>query len=187
MNLPLCLTWARIACIPLLIMTFVPDILPLNEAGRNTLSAVLFIIAAVTDWLDGYLARKWNQTSNFGAFLDPVADKLIVSTALILLVADGRVSELVTIIIIGREITISALREWMASMGKRNSVAVNMIGKFKTAAQLTAIPMLLQAGSVAGIDMMFWGTLLIWIAAGLTLWSMVYYLYVAWPDLRENH
>ncbi len=186
MNLPLILTWARIACIPLLVIAFVPNVLPINEEGRNTLSAVLFIVAAVTDWLDGYLARKWNQTSNFGAFLDPVADKLIVSTALILLVADGRVSELVTIIIIGREITISALREWMASMGKRKSVAVNMIGKFKTAAQLTAIPMLLQSGVVAGLDMLFWGTLLIWIAAALTLWSMAYYLYVAWPDLKES-
>jgi len=186
MNLPLILTWARIACIPLLVIAFVPNVLPLDEAGHNMLSAVLFIIAAVTDWLDGYLARKWNQTSNFGAFLDPVADKLIVSTALILLVADGRVSELVTIIIIGREITISALREWMASMGKRKSVAVNMIGKFKTAAQLTAIPMLLQGGVIAGLDMIFWGTLLIWVAAALTLWSMVYYLYVAWPDLKEN-
>ena len=186
MNLPLILTWARIACIPLLVIAFVPNVLPINEEGRNTLSAVLFIVAAVTDWLDGYLARKWNQTSNFGAFLDPVADKLIVSTALILLVADGRVSELVTIIIIGREITISALREWMAGMGKRKSVAVNMIGKFKTAAQLTAIPMLLQSGVVAGLDMLFWGTLLIWIAAALTLWSMAYYLYVAWPDLKES-
>lgn len=186
MNLPLILTWARIACIPLLVVAFVPNVLPINEEGRNTLSAALFIVAAVTDWLDGYLARKWNQTSNFGAFLDPVADKLIVSTALILLVADGRVSELVTIIIIGREITISALREWMASMGKRKSVAVNMIGKFKTAAQLTAIPMLLQSGVVAGLDMLFWGTLLIWIAAVLTLWSMAYYLYVAWPDLKES-
>ncbi len=186
MNLPLILTWARIACIPLLVIAFVPNVLPIDEEGRNTLSAVLFIIAAVTDWLDGYLARKWNQTSNFGAFLDPVADKLIVSTALILLVADGRVSELVTIIIIGREITISALREWMASMGKRKSVAVNMIGKFKTAAQLTAIPMLLQSGVFAGLDMLFWGTLLIWIAAALTLWSMAYYLYVAWPDLKES-
>src|SRR5574343_91109 len=186
MNLPLILTWARIACIPLLVIAFVPNVLPINEEGRNTLSAVLFIVAAVTDWLDGYLARKWNQTSNFGAFLDPVADKLIVSTALILLVADGRVSELVTIIIIGREITISALREWMASMGKRKSVAVNMIGKFKTAAQLTAIPMLLKTGVVAGLDMLFWGTLLIWIAAVLTLWSMAYYLYVAWPDLKES-
>ncbi len=186
MNLPLILTWARIACIPLLVMAFVPNVLPMDEAGRNTVSAILFIIAAVTDWLDGYLARKWNQTSNFGAFLDPVADKLIVSTALILLVADGRVSELVTIIIIGREITISALREWMASMGKRKSVAVNMIGKFKTAAQLTAIPMLLQSGHIAGLDMIFWGTLLIWVAAALTLWSMAYYLYVAWPDLKES-
>jgi cardiolipin synthase len=186
MNLPLILTWARIACIPLLILAYVPGALPLDAPTRNQAAALLFIFAAVTDWLDGYLARKWNQTSNFGAFLDPVADKLIVSTALVLLVADGRVSELVTIIIIGREITISALREWMATMGKRKSVAVNMIGKFKTAAQLGAIPMLLDGGYVAGLDMMFWGTLLIWIAALLTLWSMAYYLYVAWPDLKEG-
>lgn len=186
MNLPLFLTWARIACIPLLIVAFVPQVLPIAEEGRNILSAIIFIFAALTDWLDGYLARKWNQTSNFGAFLDPVADKLIVSTALILLVADGRVSELVTIIIIGREITISALREWMASMGKRKSVAVNMIGKFKTAAQLSAIPMLLYGAELRGYDMRFWGTLLIWIAAALTLWSMAYYLYVAWPDLKES-
>ena len=186
MNLPLLLTWARIACIPLLILAFVPGVLPWDTETRNQLSAWLFIIAAVTDWLDGYLARKWNQTSNFGAFLDPVADKLIVSTALVLLVADGRASELVTIIIIGREITISALREWMATMGKRKSVAVNMIGKFKTAAQLVAIPMLLHAGVIFGLDMIFWGTLLIWVAAILTLWSMAYYLYVAWPDLKEG-
>lgn len=186
MNLPLFLTWARIACIPLLIFVVLPDALPLDANTRNQVAAWLFIIAAATDWLDGYLARKWNQTSNFGAFLDPVADKLIVSTALVLLVADGRVSVLVTIIIIGREITISALREWMATMGKRKSVAVNMIGKFKTAAQLAAIPMLLHAGQVAGLDMIFWGTLLIWVAAILTLWSMAYYLYVAWPDLKEG-
>lgn len=186
MNLPLILTWARIACIPLLFLVFVPGILALEPETRNHAAAWLFVIAAVTDWLDGYLARRWNQTSNFGAFLDPVADKLIVSTALILLVADGRVSVLVTVIIIGREITISALREWMASMGKRKSVAVNMIGKFKTAAQLAAISMLLFAGELAGLDMLFWGTLLIWIAALLTLWSMVYYLYVAWPDLKED-
>ena len=144
------------------------------------------MLARRYELLDGWLARKLDQMSAFGAFLDPVADKLIVSTALILLVADGRVSELVTIIIIGREITISALREWMASMGKRKSVAVNMIGKFKTAAQLSAIPMLLQGGTVAGLDMIFWGTLLIWVAAVLTLWSMAYYLYVAWPDLKES-
>ena len=187
MNLPLILTWARIACIPLLIAAYVPGVLPLDAGTRNQVAALLFIFAAVTDWLDGYLARKWNQTSNFGAFLDPVADKLIVSTALVLLVADGRVSELVTIIIIGREITISALREWMATMGKRKSVAVNMIGKFKTAAQLGAIPMLLDGSFVAGLDMMFWGTLLIWVAAILTLWSMAYYLYVAWPDLKEGN
>lgn len=186
MNLPLFLTWARIACIPLLIVAFVPHVLPIGEEGRNVLSAIIFIFAAVTDWLDGYLARKWDQTSNFGAFLDPVADKLIVSTALILLVADSRVSELVTIIIIGREITISALREWMASMGKRKSVAVNMIGKFKTAAQLSAIPMLLYGTELGGYDMRFWGTLFIWVAAALTLWSMAYYLYVAWPDLKES-
>ena len=152
MNLPLILTWARIACIPLLILVFVPGVLPWDADTRNQISAWLFIIAAVTDWADGYLARKWNQTSNFGAFLDPVADKLIVSTALVLLVADSRVSVLVTIIIIGREITISALREWMATMGKRKSVAVNMIGKLKTTAQLVAIPMLLNAGTVAGLD-----------------------------------
>lgn len=186
MNLPLILTWARIACIPLLIIAYVPGVLPLETDSRNLLAAWIFMIAAATDWLDGYLARKWNQTTNFGAFLDPVADKLIVSTALVLLVADGRVSELVTIIIIGREITISALREWMATMGKRKSVAVNMIGKFKTAAQLAAIPMLLYGGQLAGFDMIFWGTLLIWVAALLTLWSMAYYLYVAWPDLKEG-
>jgi len=186
MSLPLFLTWARIACIPLLIVAFVPGVLPGETETRNFLSAWIFMIAAATDWLDGYLARKWNQTTNFGAFLDPVADKLIVSTALVLLVADGRVSELVTIIIIGREITISALREWMATMGKRKSVAVNMIGKLKTTAQLAAIPMLLDGGLVGGLDMMYWGTLLIWVAAILTLWSMAYYLYVAWPDLKES-
>jgi CDP-diacylglycerol--glycerol-3-phosphate 3-phosphatidyltransferase len=153
----------------------------------NVAATSLFIAAAVTDWVDGWLARKLGQTSAFGAFLDPVADKLLVCAALVMLVELHRVDALVALIIVGREITISALREWMAQIGAHASVAVHSIGKFKTIAQLVAIPMLLYDDKLFGLlDCRMVGTWLIYLAAVLTLWSMFYYLRRAWPHLRES-
>ena len=143
----------------------------------------IFIAAAVTDWLDGWLARRWNQMTSFGAFLDPVADKLMVAAALIVLTHKDLVDPFAALIIIGREITISALREWMAHVGKSKSVAVNLLGKFKTVAQLVAIPFLLYNGFLFGIiDTNKSGRWLIWAAAIITLWSMVVYLQAAWKS-----
>lgn len=182
-NLPIFLTWLRILAIPLLIaLYYLPDSW-MTKADRNVLATALFIAAAVTDWADGYLARRLNQTSSFGAFLDPVADKLMVAAALIMLVELDRASALVAVIIIGREITISALREWMAKIGASRSVAVSMIGKIKTSAQMVAIPMLLYQAELLGLDMTKLGNILIWVAAILTLWSMIYYLRKAWPEI----
>ena len=146
----------------------------------------IFVIAGATDWLDGYLARRWNETSAFGAFLDPVADKLVVATALILLVQFDRVDVIIATIIIGREITISSLREWMAQIGAHRSVAVSMVGKVKTAAQMIAIPLLLYKAPIAGMDTLWIGTQLIYVAAVLTLWSMGYYMRMAWPHLSGH-
>jgi len=187
LTIPNLLTWARILAIPLFMaVVYLP--LGLNEAERNGLMTVIFVAAAVTDWVDGWLARKWNQTSAFGAFLDPVADKLMVCAALVALIDLHRVGPIVGLIIIGREITISALREWMASVGARKSVAVNWLGKAKTIAQMVAIPFLLYQAPVFGgwIDTAQWGYWLIRIAALLTFVSMVYYLAQAWPELRER-
>ena len=167
-NLPILLTWLRIVAIPLLIAVYY---LPADWATpyeRDLVATVLFCGAAITDWADGYLARKLNQTSAFGAFLDPVADKLMVAAALIVLVQLGRTDAVVAMIIIGREITISALREWMAKIGASKSVAVSMLGKIKTMAQMLALPMLLYYVPLAGIDMKVLGNWLIWIAALLT-------------------
>lgn len=179
-NLPIFLTWIRVALIPLcVIVFFLPDSL-LNSAMRNTTGAIIFALAALTDWLDGYLARRLGQTSAFGAFLDPVADKLIVAAALILLVELSRTPGWMAMIIIGREIAISALREWMAEMGKRNSLAVAYIGKLKTVAQMVAILLLLYAGPVIpGVETLVLGNICMAIAVILTLWSMAYYLRVA--------
>ncbi|MFC5301124.1 CDP-diacylglycerol--glycerol-3-phosphate 3-phosphatidyltransferase [Azospira restricta] len=188
-NLPIFLTWLRIVAIPLLIAVYyVPDGW-LYGHSRDVAATVLFCAAAITDWFDGYLARKLNQTSAFGAFLDPVADKLMVAAALIVLVQLGRTDVIIATIIIGREITISALREWMAQIGAHRSVAVSMIGKIKTTAQMLAIPMLLYYTPLAGLDMKETGTWLIYIAAVLTLWSMGYYMRMAWPEIvkRERH
>jgi len=182
-NVPNLLTWLRIIAIPLLVALFyLPDAwLPAHD--RNLYACVLFAAAAVTDWLDGYLARRLNQTSAFGAFLDPVADKLIVAAALILLVELARVSGYIAVIIIGREITISALREWMAKVGQAKSVAVNLLGKIKTVAQLVAIPMLLYHDPVgAWFSPARVGTWLIYLAAALTIVSMAYYLKLATPQ-----
>ena len=184
-NIPIILTWARVIAIPLLVAIYYA---PFNNYGavRDVLATILFVIAAVTDWFDGYLARKWNQTSSFGAFLDPVADKLLVAACLIVLVHDQRVHGLIALIIIGREITISALREWMASIGARTAVAVNQLGKWKTAVQMVALPMLLFNGVLFGIDTRMVGTWLIYIAAALTVISMVVYLKAAYPTLRDH-
>ena len=185
MNVPILLTWARVIAIPLLVAIYYA---PFSNYAmmRDVLATVLFVVAAVTDWLDGYLARKWNQTSAFGAFLDPVADKLLVAACLIVLVHDQRVHGLIALIIIGREITISALREWMASIGARTAVAVNQLGKWKTAVQMIALPMLLFNGVIVGINTRVVGTWLIYVAAALTVISMAVYLKGAYPTLREH-
>ena len=185
-NIPILLTWLRVALIPLVVgVYFLPDHW-LPVADRNLAATLVFIVAAVTDWFDGYLARRWQQTSAFGAFLDPVADKLMVTGALLVLVQLARVDAIIAFVIIGREITISALREWMAELGARKSVAVNSLGKIKTAAQMVAIPMLLFHDTLLGIDMHIAGVILLWIAGVLTVWSMFYYLRRAWPLIKEK-
>jgi cardiolipin synthase (CMP-forming) len=181
-NLPTLLTWARIVAIPLIVGVFY---LPWPQAEVNTLACVLFIVVALTDWLDGWLARRWNQTSSFGAFLDPVADKFLVCASLLILLELGRVNAIVALIIIGREIAISALREWMAQIGASRSVAVHMVGKLKTAAQMVAITLLLFDGHLGSIipHTRELGTWLIYVACGLTIWSMAYYLRKSIPDI----
>ena len=185
-NIPNILTWLRILMIPLFVGVFYCPESDLPEHTRNLYGALIFALAAATDWLDGYLARALNQTSSFGAFLDPVADKLMVAAALIVLVEFGRVGAVVALIIIGREIAISALREWMAGLGKRQSVAVAFLGKIKTAAQMVAILFLLYYQPVGPVDVKSIGSLLMYAAAFLTLLSMAYYLKAAWPQIREK-
>jgi cardiolipin synthase (CMP-forming) len=183
-TIPTLLTWARIAAIPLIVGVYY---LPIDGATRNLIATAMFIFFALTDWLDGWLARKLNQTSSFGAFLDPVADKFLVCAALLVLLEHDRVDSLVALVIIGREIAISALREWMAQIGASRSVAVHMLGKLKTASQMIAIPFLLYDGVLFDrIDTRLWGTGLIYIAAVLTIWSMVYYLRKAIPEIRAK-
>ncbi|MBY0572901.1 MAG: CDP-diacylglycerol--glycerol-3-phosphate 3-phosphatidyltransferase [Undibacterium sp.] len=187
LNLPILLTWLRVALIPLVVgVLYLPDSL-LTPFEKNLASTMVFIVAAATDWLDGFLARRWNQTSAFGAFLDPVADKLMVAGALLVLVQLDRVNAAIAFVIIGREITISALREWMAQIGASKSVAVSSLGKIKTAAQMIAIPMLLFYGDLFDfIDTILWGRVLLLVAAVLTVWSMFYYLKRAWPLIKET-
>ncbi|TXH12544.1 MAG: CDP-diacylglycerol--glycerol-3-phosphate 3-phosphatidyltransferase [Gammaproteobacteria bacterium] len=185
-NIPILLTWLRIVLIPLMVAIYYLPEAWLSAFGRDLAATLVFVVAAITDWLDGYLARRWHQTSAFGAFLDPVADKLMVAAALIVLVQLSRVDAILATIIIGREITISALREWMAQIGAHRSVAVSMIGKIKTTAQMVAIPMLLYKAPLGGVDVLQLGTWLIYIAAVLTLWSMGYYMRMAWPHLVEE-
>ena len=183
-NLPTLLTWARIVAIPLLVGVFY---LQLEPGLQNLVATILFVVVALTDWADGYLARRLNMTSSFGAFLDPVADKFLVCAALLVLVHLNRVHTLVALVIIGREIAISALREWMAQIGASRSVAVHMLGKLKTVVQMVAIPFLLYDGHLFGvIDTHLWGTFLIYAAAVLTIWSMVYYLRKALPEIRAK-
>ena len=185
-NLPILLTWLRIVAIPLLIAVYYLPADWANSHQRDLVATIIFLAAAFTDWADGFLARKLNQTSAFGAFLDPVADKLMVAAALIVLVQLGRTDAIVATIIIGREITISALREWMAKIGASKSVAVSMLGKVKTFAQMVAIPLLLYHAQLWGADSRVLGNWLIWIAALLTLWSMGYYLRMAWPEIAAR-
>lgn len=193
-NIPTMLTWLRILLIPIFVGAFYwPE--NLHTLGAmpshqvNVFATTVFIVAALTDWLDGYLARYLKQTSAFGAFLDPVADKLMVAAALIVLVEFGRVGAIVSLIIIGREIAISALREWMAGEGQRSSVGVAMIGKVKTAVQMLAIVLLLywndvDLGAFGIVKTQDLGHVLIVVAAFLTLLSMAYYLKAAWPKLK---
>lgn len=182
LNLPNLITWLRIILIPLLIGIFyLPDSW-LSPEGKNVASCAVFVVAAVSDWLDGYLARALDQASAFGAFLDPVADKLIVAAALIVLLQLERVEPVIALIIIGREIAISALREWMAKLGQAGSVAVAFVGKVKTASQMIAIPLLLFHDDLFGVLSTHWlGTLLINVAAVLTVISMLHYLRRALP------
>ena len=184
LTIPTVLTWTRIVAIPLIVGVFY---LRLPEETANMVATVMFVLFALTDWLDGYLARKLNQVSAFGAFLDPVADKILVCACVLVLVHLKRADVFVALIIIGREIAISALREWMAQIGAAKSVAVHMVGKLKTVAQMVAIPFLLYNGRLFGlIDTQLWGTWLIWSAAVLTVWSMVYYLRRAIPEIRSR-
>ncbi len=186
-NIPNLLTWFRILLIPLVVAVFYLPGDWLTHQDRNLAAATMFAVAAITDWLDGYLARILNQTSAFGAFLDPVADKLMVAAALTVLVELGRVDAFIAFIIIGREITISALREWMATIGKSKSVAVSFLGKVKTTSQMLAILLLLYEASAFGvIDALAVGRFLIYVAAVLTVWSMFYYLRLALPHARAS-
>ncbi len=190
-NVPNILTVLRIALIPVFVGIFY---LPKNSMTLgafpahwvNITAASVFALAAFTDWLDGFWARKFNQTSNFGAFLDPVADKLMVAAALIVLVEFERIGAVIALIIIGREIAISALREWMASLGKSSNVAVATIGKVKTAAQMLAILLLLYYDKIGAFNTKLVGQILIILAAFLTLVSMAYYLKAAWPTIKES-
>jgi CDP-diacylglycerol--glycerol-3-phosphate 3-phosphatidyltransferase len=182
-NSPNVLTLLRIALIPVFVVAFY-----LPFAWAPPVSALIFALAAVTDWFDGWLARRWNETSPFGAFLDPVADKLMVVVALVLILqADPRVAMTIPVmIIIGREITISALREWMAELGARKRVAVSWLGKGKTAAQMLAIVLLLYRFPLWFLPTYNIGIGLLAIAAALTLWSMCLYLLAAWPELSRE-
>jgi len=195
-NIPTMLTWLRILLIPVFVIVFYLPTDPQRFGAIpahwvNVTATVIFAVAAITDWLDGYLARRWQQTSSFGAFLDPVADKLMVAAALIVLVEFERVGAVIALIIIGREIAISALREWMAGAGQRSSVGVAMIGKVKTAVQMIAILFLLYwdaipLGSFGMFPTQMLGQMLIVLAAFLTLLSMAYYLRAASPQIKRQ-
>ena len=186
LNIPNLLTWLRIVLIPLFVGIFYFEKSWVSLPHQNLVATVIFTLAAVTDWFDGWLARRLNQTSAFGAFLDPVADKLMVAAALIILLQLGRIDAIVTLIIIGREIAISALREWMALLGESKSIAVSFVGKFKTTSQMVAIPLLLYDDPLGAFDPHVAGTWLIYIAAALTLISMSYYLKVALPQINKR-
>jgi CDP-diacylglycerol--glycerol-3-phosphate 3-phosphatidyltransferase/cardiolipin synthase len=186
LNLPNLLTWMRILLIPLFVGIFDFPESWVSFPYQNLVATVIFSVAAITDWFDGWLARTLNQTSAFGAFLDPVADKLMVAAALLVLLKLQRVDAWIVLIVIGREIAVSALREWMAKIGEAKSVAVSFLGKLKTAAQMIAIPMLLYNDRIGEFDPQFWGTWLISLAAFLTIWSMMYYIKVAMPRVLKE-
>jgi CDP-diacylglycerol--glycerol-3-phosphate 3-phosphatidyltransferase len=186
LNIPNLLTWFRILMIPVFITIFYISDDTLSLHHKHLLGTFIFWVASITDWLDGYLARVLNQSSAFGAFLDPVADKLMVVAALVILLKFNYVDAAIAFIIIGRELTISALREWMAQLGNSKSVAVSMLGKVKTVFQMLAILFLLYQEPLLGISTKWVGTQLIYLAAILTLWSMVYYLMLAMPQILEK-
>lgn len=181
-NLPNLLTWLRIVLIPVLGLMFL-----LPAPWANAVAAAIFAIAGITDWLDGYLARRWNQASAFGAFLDPVADKLIVAVALIVVIVETPLAAVAVpaAVIIGREIAVSALREWMAELGQRASVAVGMMGKIKTTAQMAAIICMLYRHDLYGVPVWGLGLALLYVAAVLTIYSMVLYLHAAWRAVGD--
>ena len=188
-NLPNALTWFRVVAIPLVVGVFyAPVLLDWPEAWARPAAGLLFGLAGITDYFDGYLARRLGLTSAFGAFLDPVADKLIVSTALVLLVqADPQITlALVAAVIIGREITVSALREWMSQIGARAHVAVSIIGKWKTTLQIIGISLMLYREPLLWLPVYRIGEWLVYVAAAITLWSMIDYLRAAWPALRDH-
>ena len=194
LTLPLLLTILRVAAIPAVLVLFY-----VQFPHARQWACVLYGAACITDWFDGYLARRWGQTSKFGAFLDPVADKLMVAVCLVMLlqahtvdlasvslkVPDALLALLVAIII-GREITISALREWMAELGGRAKVSVSWIGKVKTAFQMTSIGMMIWRDTLWGVPWYKLGYLLLFVAAALTIWSMISYLRAAWPLMRDE-
>ena len=189
LTIPNILTLLRLAVIPVVLGLFYVDWTHGREAA-----AILFAVAAITDWFDGWLARQLGQTSKFGAFLDPVADKLLVAVSLVMLLHDahrigdsGAILAVVVAIIIGREITISALREWMAELGARTSVAVGMVGKIKTTFQMVAIWMMLWREDLFGLPVYQMGFALLLVAAVLTVYSMMVYLRAAWPFMKEDH
>ena len=187
-NIPNILTWIRIAAIPVVVWCFFSDIRYEGDNFARPLAGILFGLAAITDLFDGYLARKLEQTSKFGEFLDPVADKLMVATCLVLLVhTDERITvALMAAVIIGREITVSALREWMAGLGARSKVRVGISGKIKTTFQMFGIAFMVYEHRLFGIDVYFMGYYLLLIASVMTLWSMVTYVRAAWPDIMNN-
>lgn len=187
-NLPTMLTLSRIAVIPVFIVVFYMEVW-----WSHSVCTALFVLAGFTDWLDGHIARKYDMSSRFGAFLDPVADKLMVAIVLILLVDENPTPYadvllvIPAIIIVGREITISALREWMAELGESSKVSVSYIGKVKTTAQLVALPMMIYKQPLFGIiPVAEIGFYLLYLAAMLTLWSMITYLRGAWPTLKKE-
>jgi CDP-diacylglycerol--glycerol-3-phosphate 3-phosphatidyltransferase len=187
LTLPLSLTLMRVAAIPVVLALFY---WPIPYARQ--IATVVYSAAAITDWFDGWLARRWQQTSKFGAFLDPVADKLLVAVCLVMLLHDspqgisGGILALMVAIIIGREITISALREWMAELGQRTNVAVSWVGKVKTGFQMTAIGMMIWEVDTFRVPIYSLGYGLLFIAAVLTVWSMVMYLRAAWPMMQSE-
>jgi CDP-diacylglycerol---glycerol-3-phosphate 3-phosphatidyltransferase len=183
MNLPTILTLLRILVIPLVVVCYY-----FRFSGSHALAAIIFLLACVTDWLDGYLARRYSLTTPLGAFLDPIADKLLVAVVLVIVVGEGLIFGIAipAAVIVGREVAISGLREWMAEMGKRTSVAVTFVAKIKTALQMIALILLLWY--VPGSDkwVLWLGTVCLWIAAVLTLWSMFIYVRLAWPDFKRS-